>query len=49
MQERIPFYLLVVLLIVIGSGSAVYRHLNQQVPWLPGQTREVWEDRKSVV
>lgn len=43
MQERIPFYLLVILLTVIGTGSAVYRHLNQQVPWLPGQTGEIWD------
>lgn len=42
MQQKIPFYLLVILLICLGLGSAVYRHINLEIPWLPGETREVW-------
>ncbi|WP_271270750.1 inactive transglutaminase family protein [Aliamphritea hakodatensis] len=42
MQQKIPFYLLVILLICLGMGSAVYRHINLEIPWLPGETREVW-------
>lgn len=42
MQERIPFYLLVLLLTGIGLGSAIYRHVNLEIPWFPGETREIW-------
>ncbi len=42
MQEKIPFYLLVLLLVGLGMGSAIYRHINLEIPWLPGETREVW-------
>ncbi|MEH6576733.1 MAG: UUP1 family membrane protein [Amphritea sp.] len=42
MQQKIPFYLLVILLISLGLGSAIYRHINLEVPWLPGETREAW-------
>ncbi|GGK76309.1 UUP1 family membrane protein [Amphritea balenae] len=42
MQQKIPFYLLIILLVGLGLGSAVYRHLNLEVPWLPGEIREVW-------
>lgn len=42
MQERIPFYLLIILLIGIGLGSAIYRHVSLEIPWMPGETREIW-------
>ncbi|MBE9399418.1 inactive transglutaminase family protein [Pontibacterium sp. N1Y112] len=42
MQDKIPYYLLVTLLIAVGFGSAIYRHINLDIPWLPGETREVW-------
>lgn len=42
MQDKIPFYLLVTLLVALGLGSATYRHINLDIPWLPGETREVW-------
>lgn len=42
MLQKLPFYLLIMLLTVLGGGSAVYRHINLEVPWLPGETREVW-------
>ncbi|WP_432472432.1 inactive transglutaminase family protein [Amphritea sp. HPY] len=42
MLEKIPFYLLILLLTGLGLGSAIYRHINLEVPWLPGETREVW-------
>lgn len=42
MLQKIPFYLLILLLTGLGLGSAIYRHINLEVPWLPGETREVW-------
>lgn len=42
MLQKIPFYLLVLLLTGLGLGSAIYRHINLEVPWFPGETREVW-------
>ncbi len=42
MLQKVPFYLLIALLIGLGGGSAVYRHINLQIPWLPGETREAW-------
>lgn len=39
---RIPFYILIALLICTGIGLSVHRHLTSDVPWLPGEKRSVW-------
>ncbi|WP_027856055.1 inactive transglutaminase family protein [Marinobacterium jannaschii] len=42
MQQKVPFYILLLLLVGIGLGSAIHRHIDLEVPWTPGETREVW-------
>lgn len=42
MTRRIPFYLLILLLLVVGIGLSIYRHDVYSVPWTPGETREEW-------
>lgn len=42
-MSRLPFYLLVGLLLVVGIGLSVHRHVTLEVPWTPGEQREVWE------
>lgn len=43
MISRIPFYLLVGALIVVGLAMSVSRHNTYGVPWTPGETREMWD------
>lgn len=43
MTSRIPFYILISLLIISGIGLSVYRHDVYGVPWTPGKERAVWE------
>ncbi|MDW6093176.1 inactive transglutaminase family protein [Vibrio rhizosphaerae] len=43
MTSRIPFYISIVLLIAIGIYLSVFRHQVYGVPWVPGETRQVWE------
>ncbi|MBB3330463.1 hypothetical protein BDK63_001329 [Halomonas campaniensis] len=42
-MSRLPFYLLVGLLLVAGIGLSVHRHVALEVPWTPGEQRQVWE------
>ncbi|RTR05060.1 inactive transglutaminase family protein [Halomonas nitroreducens] len=42
-MSRLPFYLVVALLLVIGIGMSVHRHVEFEVPWTPGEQRQVWE------
>ncbi|WP_028300204.1 inactive transglutaminase family protein [Oceanospirillum beijerinckii] len=42
MTRRIPFYLLILLLLVVGIGLSIYRHDVYSVPWTPEETREQW-------
>jgi hypothetical protein len=42
-MSRLPFYLLVGLLLVMGIALSVHRHVTLEVPWTPGEQREVWE------
>ncbi len=42
MRSRASFYVLVTLLVLIGAGFTVYRHISLGVPWLPGEQRLVW-------
>ncbi len=41
-SRRTPFYLLVFLLILAGSLLTWYRHAAFDVPWLPGEKRQIW-------
>lgn len=42
-MSRLPFYLVVALLFLVGIGMSVHRHIEFEVPWLPGEQRQVWE------
>lgn len=41
-SRRASFYLLVILLLAIGSFLTWYRHVMFDVPWLPGEKRQIW-------
>ncbi|PSW75298.1 gonadoliberin III [Photobacterium sp. GB-50] len=43
MTSRVPFYILISLLIIAGLGLSMYRHDVYGVPWTPGEERAVWE------
>ena len=43
MTSRIPFYLSILLLIAVGILLSVFRHQQYGVPYLPGDTRQVWD------
>ncbi|WP_445157695.1 UUP1 family membrane protein [Halomonas sp. E14] len=42
-MSRLPFYLIVGLLLVLGVGTSLHRHIQLEVPWTPGEQRLVWE------
>ncbi|PMR75626.1 inactive transglutaminase family protein [Billgrantia endophytica] len=42
-MSRLPFYLIVGLLIALGIGTSVHRHVQFEVPWTPGEQRQLWE------
>src|SRR5690625_4817348 len=42
-MSRLPFYLIVGLLMVAGIALSLYRHVQLEVPWTPGEQRQVWE------
>ncbi|WP_048306545.1 inactive transglutaminase family protein [Halomonas sp. PR-M31] len=42
-MSRVPFYLLVGVLLVAGIAVTIYRHVAFEVPWVPGEQRQVWE------
>ncbi|MBZ9556657.1 MULTISPECIES: inactive transglutaminase family protein [unclassified Modicisalibacter] len=42
-MSRLPFYLLVGVLLVTGVAVTLYRHIAFEVPWTPGEQRQVWE------
>ena len=41
-MSKLPFYLIVALLMLAGVGLSLYRHVQQEVPWTPGEQRQVW-------
>ena len=41
-MSKLPFYLLVGLLMLAGVGLSLYRHVQQEVPWTPGEQRQIW-------
>lgn len=42
MNNRWPFYLLCAVLLIGGLSLMNYRHITDNVPWLPGQQSSVW-------
>lgn len=42
-MSRLPFYFIVGLLLIAGIAMSVHRHLQFEIPWLPGEQRQVWE------
>ena len=42
-MSRISFYLLVAVFLVSGLSLTVYRHIEAEIPWTPGEEREIWE------
>ncbi|MCG9696562.1 UUP1 family membrane protein [Shewanella sp. Isolate11] len=42
MHSRKPFYILVVLLFIAGIAASVYRGIEHNVPFLPGQQVQSW-------
>ncbi|MEQ6917467.1 inactive transglutaminase family protein [Halomonas aquatica] len=42
-MSRLPFYLIVALLLVSGIALSIHRHVQFEVPWTPGEHRQVWE------
>ncbi|MGQ9426802.1 inactive transglutaminase family protein [Gilvimarinus sp. F26214L] len=41
-SRRTPFYLLILFLVAAGLWLSWHRHVNYEVPWLPGENRQVW-------
>lgn len=41
-RRRTPFYLLVALLVIAGSLLTWHRHVAFDVPWWPGEKRQIW-------
>jgi hypothetical protein len=42
-MSRLPFYLIVAFLLVAGVAMSIHRHVQFEVPWTPGEQRQVWE------
>ncbi|WP_043526031.1 UUP1 family membrane protein [Litchfieldella xinjiangensis] len=42
-MARLPFYIIVGVLLVAGIALSVHRHVQFEVPWTPGEQRQVWE------
>ncbi|MGM0535439.1 MAG: UUP1 family membrane protein [Pseudomonadota bacterium] len=42
-MSRLPFYLIVAFLVVAGVALSIHRHVQFEVPWTPGEQRQVWE------
>lgn len=43
MGRRMPFFLLVGLLVVAGISAAMYRHHAYDIPWLPAAETLIWQ------
>lgn len=43
MTSRVPFYILITMLVVVGVCLSWFRHTTYSVPWTPGETRQVWD------
>lgn len=42
MYSRKPFYLIVAALFLVGLALMLHRHFVYEVPWLPGEKRQIW-------
>jgi hypothetical protein len=42
MPSKIPFRIFVALLFILGVAAIAERHINGEIPWLPGQTYSTW-------
>ncbi|WP_447926072.1 inactive transglutaminase family protein [Vreelandella sp. EE27] len=42
-MSRLPFYLIVGFLLIAGIAASVHRHVQFEIPWVPGEQRQVWE------
>ncbi|MFW6278429.1 MAG: UUP1 family membrane protein [Halorhodospira sp.] len=42
-MSRLSFYLLVGVLLLAGIAMSLHRHYQLEVPWTPGEQRQVWE------
>ncbi|MGE6605352.1 inactive transglutaminase family protein [Halomonas sp. NPDC076908] len=42
-MSRLMFYIIVGLLLIAGIATSVHRHVQFEIPWLPGEQRQVWE------
>ena len=43
MVSKIPFYVAVITLVIIGILMSVIRHQTYGVPWFPGESRQIWD------
>ncbi|WP_049723016.1 UUP1 family membrane protein [Gilvimarinus polysaccharolyticus] len=41
-MQRLPFYLMILALLVVGFGTAWLRHIETDVPLMPGEQKPVW-------
>ena len=41
MYSRKPFYLIVAALFLVGLALMLHRHFVYEVPWLPGEKRQI--------
>ena len=41
--SRLPFWLIIAALLIGGVALSVHRHVTFEVPWGPGEEREIWE------
>ncbi|OIN09699.1 inactive transglutaminase family protein [Oceanisphaera psychrotolerans] len=42
MYSRKPFYIIVAALFLVGLALMLHRHFVYEVPWLPGEKRQIW-------
>ncbi|MCP1314570.1 MULTISPECIES: inactive transglutaminase family protein [unclassified Halomonas] len=42
-MSRLPFYLIVGFLLLAGIATSIHRHIQFEIPWVPGEQRQVWE------
>ncbi|SDJ77720.1 inactive transglutaminase family protein [Billgrantia gudaonensis] len=47
-MSRLSFYLIIALLVIAGAALTVHRHVQFEVPWTPGEQRQVWEIQAEV-
>lgn len=45
---RQPFYFLILVLLTIGIGFSLYRHMAFDVPFLPGEKQQIWSIESKV-